>query len=117
MASGEVANSRSQPRFYVRDRHMQLGRCERGPERGVDVPVHDEERGAAVHQFPLYPSDYRGRLLSVRPGAHVQVDVRLGQAEVGEEHVRHPRVVMLPRVNEHLLHTEFTQRGSRVRPS
>jgi len=46
----------------------------------------------------------------VRARAHVQVHVRLGQAQVGEEHAGHPRVVMLARVNERLVDTRLAER-------
>jgi hypothetical protein len=39
----------------------------------------------------------------MRAGADVQVHVRLRQAQVGEEHAGHPRVVVLARVNERLV--------------
>jgi hypothetical protein len=40
----------------------------------------------------------------------VQVHVWLGQAQVSEERVRHPRVILLPGVNKHLLDTDLTER-------
>jgi len=42
--------------------------------------------------------------------ADVQVHVRLRQAQVGEEHIRHPRVVMLARVDERLVDTGLAER-------
>jgi len=47
----------------------------------------------------------------VRARADVQVHVRLGQAQVGEEHVRHPRVVVLACVDERLLDTGLEERA------
>jgi hypothetical protein len=41
----------------------------------------------------------------------VQVHVRLGQAEVGEEHAGHPRVVMLARVDKRLVDAGLAERA------
>lgn len=76
-----------QSRLDMRDRHVQLGRRESGPERGVHVPVHDQQGGTAGHQLPLHAGDDRRRLLPMRAGADVQVHVRLRQAQVREEHI------------------------------
>ena len=87
----------------MRDRHAQLSGRQGGAEGGVHVTVDDQQRGAAGDELALDAGDHGGGLLAVGAGPDAEVDVGVGQAQVGEEHVRHPRVVVLAGVDEHLL--------------
>ena len=57
----------------------------------------------------LQADEQRGGLPGVRAGADAQVRDRLGQAQVGEEDVRHQRVVVLTGVDDALPHTELAE--------
>ena len=87
----------------------------RRPERGAHVPVHGQQGGTAGQQLPLHAGDDPRRLLPVRAGADVRVHVRLRQAQIPEEHIRHPRVVMLARVDDRLVDASLAERADMER--
>ena len=64
----------------------------------TDRVVARAERAQVQHRLEALHD--RGRLLGVRAGAHTEVDVRSCDLEGLEEAVRHPRVVVLPRVQQ-----------------
>ena len=82
------------------DRDVELHRRERAGERRVDVAGDDDEVGLPVEQDPLDPDERPRRLLRVGARADAEEDVRLRQVELGEEDVRHVRVVVLAGVDE-----------------
>jgi hypothetical protein len=86
----------------MRDRHVQLrgDQC-RGQGR-VDVAVHDEQSRVELDELVLQRGEQRGRLAGMAAGAHTQVDVGPWQAELAEEDVGHPLVVVLAGVDEHV---------------
>ena len=108
---GHRAIEGAKPGFDVSDAHVQLGADERRGHRGIDVAVDEHEirlpfqhdRFEARHDF--------SRLGGVRPGAHREIDVRLGNPELLEEDVRHERVVVLAGVDDRLPDAVVPQRG------
>jgi hypothetical protein len=79
----------------MRHRHAQLLRGDgTGHGRG-DVADHQAQR-AALAQQQLLVADHDGRrLLGLRARADLEIDVRIGNAELAEEVTRHALVVML----------------------
>jgi hypothetical protein len=95
----------------VRERHAELRPGQRGPDRRVHVTVEHRKRRGAVEELALHADQYVRRLRGLRPRADPEVDVRLGQPQLDEEHVRHPLVVVLPGVHDAL---GVAERGERA---
>src|SRR5262249_23747205 len=74
----------------------QLRPSEGGADRRVHVAVKHHERRRVVEELALHADEHAGRHHGLRARADAEVDVGLGQAELNEEHVRHPLVVVLP---------------------
>ena len=104
-----------QARLDVRQRDAELRPGERGPDRRVDVPVQDDQGRRGLQELALHPHQHARRHRGLRPGAHAEVDVRLRQPELDEEHVRHPLVVMLPGVHDTLGDAERGERADHRR--
>src|SRR3954463_15504282 len=79
----------------VGDRVVLLRGDEGARERRVDVADHDHDRGVEAPEFRLEGGHNPRRLVGVRPRAHTEVGIGLGQAELGEEDVRELGVVVL----------------------
>ena len=93
----------------MRDGNLALRRNQRACERGVDVADRDDlVDGIAVEPL-LEPGHHRSRLRRVRTGSHLEIRIRLGDAEVGEQRVGHRKVVVLAGVNEHRVDTDGIQ--------
>ena len=84
----------------VGDRVVLLRGDEGAGEGRVDVADDDHDRGVETAELRLERGhDPRG-LLGVAAGAHAEMSVRLGQAQLGEENVRELGVVVLAGVHE-----------------
>ena len=84
----------------VRNRHVQLRRGERRGERRVGVAVGEHHVRPVLEDRRLERLQHAGGLPSMRSGADAEVEVRLRNSELGEEDVRHRRVVMLPGMHD-----------------
>jgi hypothetical protein len=99
----------AQPGLDVRERDAELGARQGGADGGVHVAVKHHQRRRIVEELPFHPHQHVRRLggLGARPDP--EVDVGLGQAELDEEDVGHPLVVVLPGVHHPLLVAERPQ--------
>ena len=74
---------RAEARLHVGERHERLRAHERGRERGVHVPVDDDERGArrgvGRGEDRLERDEERGGLAGLAPRADAEAHVRRGQ--------------------------------------
>ena len=71
-------------RLDMDDRDPLLDRHQTARQRGIDVSDHDyAARRRSVDHGLEAAHDLRG-LLRMRPGAHVEIDVRCAQLQVGE---------------------------------
>ena len=84
------------------DGQADLGRDQRRRNRRIDVAVHDDKRRLQVGERALYGDHDRGRLTRLAAGPDAQVQVWLGQPQIGEEDVRHAGVVVLARMDQPL---------------
>ena len=80
---------------------LRRGQCAR--ERRVDVPGDDDEIDLALAEDALDADERLCGLLGVGSRADAEELVRLREAELGEEDVRHHVVVVLAGVDEHEL--------------
>lgn len=69
-------------------------------DRTVDIPNHQYGVGLLFehHRFERF-HDFR-RLHGVAAGTNLEVDIRLGNAQLAEKQITHPLVIMLPRVDK-----------------
>jgi hypothetical protein len=108
---GHLPVEGAQPSLHVRGRHVQLGADEDRGQRRVDVAVDDDQRRPLLRHHVLQPDQQGRRLAGVRAGTDGQVGDRLGETEVGEEDVRHQRVVVLAGVHDALPHARLGERA------
>ena len=94
---------RAQARLDVSDRDEQLRGGERGGQRRVHVPGHEHDVRLRLEQHRLEPLHDRGGLLRVRSRADPERVVGVADAELLEEDLGHLAVVVLARVDEHVL--------------
>ena len=94
----------AQPRLQVGHRDVQLdGRQGRG-QRRVRVPVDQDPVRGQGRQGLIERSEHRPGLGAVPARAHTQVDIGRRDPQVGEEDVGEHRVVVLPGVDDDVLH-------------
>jgi len=74
-----------------------------GRQRRVGVAVDEHHVGTLFGEELFEKPEHLARHLPVRPAADREVEVRLRDTELFEEHIRHLVVVVLPGVNEDLL--------------
>ena len=91
---------RAQARLDMGDRDTQIGRGQRGGDRGVDVADDDQQVRPVLHEQRMQRQHDLGDLLGGRAGADLQVHVRRGDAQLLEEHAIHEKVIMLACMNE-----------------
>ncbi len=84
------------------DGDAELGGGERAGERRVHVAGDDDESGADVEQDPLEGHQHLAGLLAVRARADAHREVGGREAEVVEDLLGHPAVVVLARVDHEL---------------
>ena len=92
------------------DRDLELRGNERRRKGGVHVAVGQHEIGMQVADHRLQPLHRHGSLLSMRPRSHSEMMVGLRDPELLEEVSRHARVVVLTRVDDHVLHVPLHER-------
>ena len=100
---GHGAVEAAQPGLDVRHGDLEFGGRERAGERRVRVPVDEHDVRPFAPHHRLEPREHRPGLRAVQSAPHAQVVIRLGEAELLEEHGGHPVIVMLPRVHEYLV--------------
>jgi hypothetical protein len=100
---GHRAVERAHPRLHMGDRDPHLRRGQRAGQRRVRVAVDEHHVGALGRQQRRQRGQHAARLLGV--GAAAQLEQVLGprQLQLVEEDLRQLRVVVLARVDEHLL--------------
>lgn len=94
---------RAQAGLDVVHRHVEFAGGHGAGERRVGVAVEYHAVEMLRQQHILDAGDHLGGLLAVPPRPHVQVVIRVRDAELVEEHLRHVGVVVLPRVQYPLL--------------
>ncbi|KAF5047213.1 hypothetical protein DSECCO2_462840 [anaerobic digester metagenome] len=72
-------------------------------EGRVRVPVDEDHVRVPLLDHALDPDEHRARLLGMAPGADPEVMIGDRDLQLLEEDVRHPRVVVLARVDQHLV--------------
>jgi hypothetical protein len=82
---GHRAVEAAQAGLDVADRHVELGRDERGRHRRVHVARHQHDVRLHLDQHRLQPLHQAGGLLRMRAGADLEPVVRLADAELVEE--------------------------------
>ncbi len=98
-----------QARLDVRHRHVQLGRGESCGQGRVGIPVDESPVGADLLDRLLELHEHVRGLPGVRSGTDPEVALGHRKAELLEEDIRHPRIVVLPGVNEALLDSDLRQ--------
>ena len=89
---------------------IQLGRGEGPCERGVRVTHHDHDGGLPAQHLVFERRQHSAHGRAVGPGTEAQVRIGLGYAQLIEELLRHPCVVVLTGVNE----TDLQPRAQRL---
>ncbi len=103
VSSGRLRSKLRKPGFDVADGHAGCLGGERGGQRRIDVPRDEHQVRLRLGDHRLEPLDDAGDLLRVRPGACAEEVVRLPERELVDEHLRHLVVVVLARMDEHVL--------------
>ena len=99
---GHAPVERAQAGLDVGDRDVQLGGREGAGERRVGVAVDEQPVRLPGDELALDPGQHLAGLGAVGPGADLEVDVRIGDAELVEEDARHLVVVVLAGVKKRL---------------
>ena len=100
-----------QARLEMGDGQVQFHRGERAGEGRVGVAVDEGPVRPVGVEDALQRGEHAAGLDSVRPAAHSEVDIRVGDPQIGEEGLRHQRVVVLARVGDDMLHAGRGERG------
>ena len=103
ISSGIVRSNERRPASTCPIGSEQLRGGQRGGQRRVDVAGNEHDVGLGLEQHRLEALHDRGRLLRVRAGADAERVVGLADAELLEEDLGHLAVVVLARVDEHVL--------------
>ena len=99
---GHVQSPERSPASRCATGMPQLGGGERAGERRVHVAGDDDERRALLEQDPLERDQHLAGLLAVAARADAERVVGRREAEVLEDLLRHPAVVVLARVDDDL---------------
>ena len=116
ISSGIVLSNERRAGFDVADRDQELRRGQGRRHRRVHVARDEDDVGLGLEQHRLEALHDRGRLLRVRSRADAERVVRLADAELLEEDLGHLAVVVLARVDEHVLElvgAPLDRRGNR----
>ena len=100
---GHPPVERAQPGLEVGDRQVQLHRGEGAGQRRVGVAVDQHPVGALLVEHGVERGEHGAGLHAVAARADAEVDVRVRDAQVGEEDVGHARVVVLAGVHDDVL--------------
>ena len=99
---GHAAVEAPEPGLHVGHGQMELGRRQRAGQGRVRVAVDDDGVGRLLLEHALDRRQHGARLGAVEAAADPEVIVGHWEGELLEEDVRHPRVVVLPSVDEDL---------------
>ena len=83
----------------MHDRNPGLRSYHRACGGRIDIADHDDPIGTLLGDDPFVADHDPARLLRVRAAADLEMEIRLGHAEVTEKGVRHPGVVVLAGVD------------------
>ena len=93
---------RAQARLEVGEREPQLDRGEGGRDGGVGVAVDEHPVGGQFGEHRVEGGQHPAGLHAVATRADGQLDVGRRDRQVGEEDLRHPGVVVLTGVDDHV---------------
>ena len=96
-------------------RNARLGARQCAGERRVGVAIDEHDVGSLVLHHRLELCEHRAGLRAVRSAADVQMMIRRGDAELLEEDVRHPVIVVLAGVHQHFREAAAQRRAERRR--
>ncbi len=94
----------AEPRLHVRQPETELVRGEGSGQSGVHVAHHEDEIGPSGSEHGLEAQHDLSDLGDGARSLHVEIHIRAGKLEVGEEGVRHGSVIMLARVDQDRAH-------------
>jgi hypothetical protein len=97
---GHPSVTAPEPGLQMHHRNPELRPHHRAGGRRVDVAHDDNPVWTVLHAHLLVGDHDAAGLLCVRAAAHTQVEVRLRDAQVFEDRVRHVAVVMLSRMHQ-----------------